>query len=249
MLVLFVALFAWIALSFTSALAGFFALLTGGGLAPAGAEISVPATRTALLMPTYNESPQRVTAGLQAIWEALQAAGPAGEPSTSSSSATPPIPTPGSRRKPRSWRCARAPAATTASSIATASATPRASPATSPTGSRGSAPPIQQFLILDADSVMSADDADPSGERDGAASRRRPDPDAADRHRRHHAVRPAAAVRRPRLWPADRAWHRLVARRGGQLLGPQRPDPHTRFRRVGRPAGTARAASRSAARS
>ena len=30
-------------------------------------------------MPTYNESPNRVIAGLQAIWESLQAAGPAGE--------------------------------------------------------------------------------------------------------------------------------------------------------------------------
>ena len=74
MLALFVALFAWIALSFTSALAGFFSLLTGGGRRLLAPEISVPAARTALLMPTYNESPQRVTAGLQAIWEALQAA-------------------------------------------------------------------------------------------------------------------------------------------------------------------------------
>ena len=80
MLALFVALFAWIALSFTSALAGFFSLLTGGGRRLLAPEISVPAARTALLMPTYNESPQRVTAGLQAIWEALQAAGSAGEP-------------------------------------------------------------------------------------------------------------------------------------------------------------------------
>ncbi|HVC60256.1 MAG TPA: glucans biosynthesis glucosyltransferase MdoH [Acetobacteraceae bacterium] len=79
MLALFVALFAWIALSFTSALAGFFALLTGGGRRLLAHAITVPATRTALLMPTYNESPRRVTAGLQAIWESLRAAGPAGE--------------------------------------------------------------------------------------------------------------------------------------------------------------------------
>jgi membrane glycosyltransferase len=79
MLALFVALFAWIALSFTSALAGFFALLTGGGRRLLLPDIGVPATRTALLMPTYNESPQRVTAGLQAIWESLQTAGPAGD--------------------------------------------------------------------------------------------------------------------------------------------------------------------------
>ncbi len=79
MLALFVALFAWIALSFTSALAGFLSLLTGGGRRLLACDMTVPATRTALLMPTYNESPQRVTAGLQAIWESLRAAGPAGE--------------------------------------------------------------------------------------------------------------------------------------------------------------------------
>jgi membrane glycosyltransferase len=79
MLALFVALFAWIALSFTSALAGFFSLLSGGGRRLLTHDMTVPATRTALLMPTYNESPDRVIAGLQAIWESLQAAGPAGE--------------------------------------------------------------------------------------------------------------------------------------------------------------------------
>ena len=58
MLALFVALFAWIALSFTSALAGFFSLLAGGGRRLLARDLAVPATRTALLMPTYNESPQ-----------------------------------------------------------------------------------------------------------------------------------------------------------------------------------------------
>ncbi len=79
MLALFVALFAWIALSFTSALAGWFSMIGGGGRRLLARDITVPATRTALLMPMYNESPHRVTAGLQAIWESLQAAGPAGE--------------------------------------------------------------------------------------------------------------------------------------------------------------------------
>src|ERR1700733_3674487 len=57
MLALFVALFAWIALSFTSAIAGFISVMAGGGRRllsrPAGV---LPASRTALLMPTYNES-------------------------------------------------------------------------------------------------------------------------------------------------------------------------------------------------
>jgi membrane glycosyltransferase len=77
MLLLFAVLFAWIALSFTSALAGFVSLLAGGGHGPGlGSDaIPRPGTRTALLMPCYNENPTRVMAGLQAIWESLEAAG------------------------------------------------------------------------------------------------------------------------------------------------------------------------------
>jgi membrane glycosyltransferase len=71
MLLLFLALFAWIALSFTSALAGFVSLILGGGRRLIERDLALPTTRTALLMPTYNESPSRVTAGLQAIDEAL----------------------------------------------------------------------------------------------------------------------------------------------------------------------------------
>jgi membrane glycosyltransferase len=78
MLVLFLALFSWIALSFTSALAGFVSLVLGGGKRLIAREPSVPRTRTALLMPTYNESPSRVAAGLQAIDESLGALGAAG---------------------------------------------------------------------------------------------------------------------------------------------------------------------------
>ena len=80
MLALFLALFAWIALSFTSALAGFFSLLAGGGLSSRSRARCAAATsrsRTALLMPTYNEQPARVMAGLQAIWESLRATGAA----------------------------------------------------------------------------------------------------------------------------------------------------------------------------
>jgi membrane glycosyltransferase len=75
MLVLFLALFGWIALSFTSALAGFVSLLCGGGRRLLPREPARPSTRTALLMPTYNESPTRVMAGLQAIDESLRASG------------------------------------------------------------------------------------------------------------------------------------------------------------------------------
>jgi len=77
-LLLYVALFAWIAFAFVSALAGFVSRLRRGGL---GLEIAPDAplprctTLTALLMPTYNEAPARVFAGVQAVYESLAATG------------------------------------------------------------------------------------------------------------------------------------------------------------------------------
>ena len=76
-LVLFVMLFAWISLAFTSALGGLVATLQGRailGVQPEG-ELPPLGVRTALLMPTYNESPGRVMAGVQAIYESLDATG------------------------------------------------------------------------------------------------------------------------------------------------------------------------------
>ena len=77
LLALFVLLFAWIALSFVGSLAGLQALLRGRrklGIDPA-APLPVLGTRTALLMPTYNEDPRRMMAGLQAIYESVAATG------------------------------------------------------------------------------------------------------------------------------------------------------------------------------
>jgi membrane glycosyltransferase len=77
-LALFVALFAWVALAFMSALGGFFAAIAGGGLGLGiirGGPLPDLTSRTALLMPTYNESPARVMAGLLAIYESLAATG------------------------------------------------------------------------------------------------------------------------------------------------------------------------------
>ncbi|MDG6093868.1 glucans biosynthesis glucosyltransferase MdoH [Acetobacter sp. AN02] len=78
MLVLFVLLFSWIALAFTSSIAGFCSLVSRGGLG-LGIERSGPLpdliSRTALLLPTYNENPHRVMAGLRAIHESLRATG------------------------------------------------------------------------------------------------------------------------------------------------------------------------------
>ena len=78
LLVLFVALFAWIALSSVSATIGF-ALLLAGRANVLGIDPDAPlprlGTRTALLMPTYHEDPARIMAGLQAVYESVAATG------------------------------------------------------------------------------------------------------------------------------------------------------------------------------
>lgn len=74
---LFVLLFAWVAFSFVSSLAGLQALLRGRrklGIHP-DAPLPELHSRTALLMPTYNEDPRRMMAGLQAIIESVVATG------------------------------------------------------------------------------------------------------------------------------------------------------------------------------
>ena len=79
-LVVFVTLFAWIALALSSSIAGFACLLSspsplgegrGKGLLPA----DQPLPRTALLMPAYNEQPARIMAALAVIHADLQRLG------------------------------------------------------------------------------------------------------------------------------------------------------------------------------
>lgn len=81
-LVLFVLLFAWIAFSFTSSLAGFFVLLfrtrDGLGIDPK-APLPQIRTRNAMLLPTYNEDPYRVMARLRAIHESVGETGSASQ--------------------------------------------------------------------------------------------------------------------------------------------------------------------------
>jgi membrane glycosyltransferase len=73
-LVLFVILFAWIAFSFSSALAGFVVLLLSSR-DPLGIEPTTPlpplASRNAMLLPTYNEDPYRIMARLRAMHESI----------------------------------------------------------------------------------------------------------------------------------------------------------------------------------
>ncbi|MEZ5788837.1 MAG: glucans biosynthesis glucosyltransferase MdoH [Xanthobacteraceae bacterium] len=77
-LVLFVVLFAWLAFSTASAFIGFLALL-GRGVRTLDIDPSAPlpnlSSRTALLLPTYNEDARRLMSRLQAIYESVEATG------------------------------------------------------------------------------------------------------------------------------------------------------------------------------
>src|SRR5581483_1691730 len=81
-LALFVILFAWIALSFASTLGGLVALVSGQ-LKTLSIDPTTPlppiTTRTALLLPTYNEPPDRVMSRVQAVAESVMAAGSAAQ--------------------------------------------------------------------------------------------------------------------------------------------------------------------------
>ena len=81
-LVLFVILFAWIALSVASTLGGAVALMSRQvkslDIDPA-APLPAITTRTALLLPTYNETPARVMSRVQAVHESVSAAGAAAQ--------------------------------------------------------------------------------------------------------------------------------------------------------------------------
>src|SRR5947209_19755888 len=80
-LVLFVILFAWVALSFASMLGGVIAMVTRRTRAldiDTNAPLPALHTRTALLLPTYNEDPDRVFSRVQAIYESVAATGQAG---------------------------------------------------------------------------------------------------------------------------------------------------------------------------
>ncbi|MBS1036344.1 MULTISPECIES: glucans biosynthesis glucosyltransferase MdoH [Gluconobacter] len=77
-LILFAILGFWIALSFTSSLGGFVSLITRGGLGLGihrDGALPVLKARTAVLMPTYNEDPERVLGGLKAIYDSILATG------------------------------------------------------------------------------------------------------------------------------------------------------------------------------
>ena len=72
LVVLFGLTFSWIALAFTSGLLGFAVMLRRPPAAPAPTSLS---TRTAVLMPVYNEATARTFAGVEAMREAVEATG------------------------------------------------------------------------------------------------------------------------------------------------------------------------------
>lgn len=78
LLAFFLLLLAWVAFSFMSAMVGFFVLVTGckGGLTiDRDSPVSELSSRTAMLLPTYNEDPHDLMARLRAMYESVAATG------------------------------------------------------------------------------------------------------------------------------------------------------------------------------
>lgn len=74
-LTLFAILFGWITISFWMAVFGAFARLTGARLLPLAEGAAPSSSRTAILMPVYNEDVARVFSGVQAIFDSVAATG------------------------------------------------------------------------------------------------------------------------------------------------------------------------------
>ena len=72
-LALFAILFGWITISFWVAVFGAFARLTGARLLPLAEGTAPSSSRTAILMPVYNEDVARVFSGVQAIFDSVAA--------------------------------------------------------------------------------------------------------------------------------------------------------------------------------
>jgi membrane glycosyltransferase len=73
-LILFAILFGWVTISFWLAVFGVFARLTGARLLPLAQSAQPSSSRTAILMPVYNEDVDRVFSGVQAIFDSLSGA-------------------------------------------------------------------------------------------------------------------------------------------------------------------------------
>ncbi len=116
MLGLFVVLFAWVAFAFVSATAGFLLAWNARAVSPTDPQ-PIVFTRTALLMPTYNEDPGRILSGAR---PSMRSSTPWASPSSTISTSCRTRGTrPSPRRRPRgSSACACALGFPIASSIA-----------------------------------------------------------------------------------------------------------------------------------
>ena len=221
-LVLFVLLFAWIAFSFMSALAGF-AVLLFRARDPLGIDPSAPlppiGSRNAMLLPTYNEDPDRIMARLRAMYESVEETGRgASFDWFVLSDTTDPV----DLDRRREMLSAASPRARRAANVFY-----RHRPQNTARKSGNIEDWIKRFgagydhmIILDADSLMTGDTIVRLARAMEATSEGRPDPDASDRRQRKNLVCQAAAVLRPVVRPADRCGHRVVAWLRRQLLGP-----------------------------
>ena len=184
--------FSWIALAFTSALLGFLVLLRRRRSRPPCRRGSP--TRTAVVMPVYNEATARTFAASRRCASrdrghrprrGLRLLRPVGLDAS---------PTPGSPRSAPS--CAlreRARAATPGSTTATARRTTTARPATSRDFVTRWGGAYEHMLVLDADSLMTGDCIVRARRRHGGRSGCRHHPVAAADHQPQHAVRPASS--------------------------------------------------------
>ncbi len=241
-LALFVLLFAWVAFSFMSALAGFVLLLMRAR-DPLAIEPLTPlamiSSRNAMLLPTYNEDPHQITARLRAMWESISETGYAAQFDwyVLSDSTDPAI---WVAEEKAILKLRRETASDRIFYRHRMRNTARKSGNIEDWVKRFGAG-YDHMIILDADSLMTGDTI----VRLVAGMEQHPGvgliQDAAYRCQCAVAIRTDAAIRWQALWPGNRLRNRLVARLGRQLLGTQRHHPRARLCRTCQPARTSRA--------
>ena len=220
-LVLFVLLFAWIAFSFMSALAGFAVLLfrikDPLGIDP-DAPLPLIESRNAMLLPTYNENPYQIMARLRAMCQAVEQSGYGTNFDWFVLSDT---------TNPSVWIEEEKCFLRLREDLGTGNVYYRHRPENTGRKSGNIEDWIKRFgaaydhmIVLDADSLMTEDTIVRLVSAMESASRRRSDPDAACCRQCENALRQIAAVFRTAVWPANRCRHCLVAWHRRQLLGP-----------------------------
>ena len=198
-------LFAWIAFSFMSAIAGFLVLLFRRkdelGI-DASAPLPAIESRTAMLLPTYNEDPYRVLARLRAIYESVEETGYGCQFDWFVLSDT---------TDPAIWIAEEKCFLQLRQEVGPAARIfYRHRPENTARKSGNIEDWVRRFgsdyecmLILDADSLMTGDTIVRLVAAMEQHPTRRADPDAADRRQRQNLVRAMAAIRRAAIRSAD----------------------------------------------